>query len=250
MKTILLTGATGLVGQALVPLLQEHYHVRLLSRRPKSGFETWNPQAKQLDPNFLQDVYAVIHLAGAPIAQHRWTKPVKERLWASRVHTTTILVDAMQYHRPEVFICASAIGLYGVQSGICTEETPPAGGFLSELVQAWEAAASPSKSLDVRHVSLRFGNIFSTKGGMLPPLLWSHKYNLGMIVGSGTQCMSWIYIDDAVSVILRALADERYTGALNLTTPNPVSFATLQHELAKHMGKRLWLPRVPAGWVR
>ena len=255
MGTILLTGATGLLGSYWIKhstYTSSNNNVISVSRRKQASkhVRVWDPTAP-LDDDFLQNIDAVVHLAGAPIAKKLFSKGVKQRLWNSRVHTTELLVRAMQKHRPRVFICASAIGYYGgTATDACTESSPPGTDFLSTLTQAWEAAAQQATVLGVRVVQLRFGHILSTQGGLLAPLLWAQRYGLGTVFGTGEQMMSWVHIADVARLMDTILQEESYQGPLNVTAPQPITLSQFVTILARKMGKRLWLPAVPAWLLR
>jgi uncharacterized protein (TIGR01777 family) len=187
---------------------------------------------------------AVINLAGEPIAQ-RWTEPAKKRIYDSRVAGTRRLVSALstQSHRPRVLVCASAVGYYGSRGDeILTESSPPGSGFLPRLVTDWEQTARTAEALDIRVVSLRFGMVLG-HGGALAKLLPPFRLGAGGRLGSGRQWMSWIHIDDVVSLILFAMenaAGVPLSGAVNATAP----YAVTNDEFTRRLGAALRRPAI------
>ncbi len=241
---IAITGATGLIGSALVPRLwaENHQIVRLVRSAPQPGQVYWNPEKGELDAASLEGIDACIHLAGETIAGLRWTKAKKGRILESRVKGTRLLAETLAkiQRPPRVMLCASAIGFYGDRGDeLLTEESAMGGGFLAEVVQAWEGAGGPAKG-KTRGVNLRIGIVVSRDGGALKPLLPLFKLGLGGRVGSGRQYWSWVSLDDVVNAFLFALANERLQGPVNVTAPNPVTNAAF----AKALGRVLSRPAI------
>jgi hypothetical protein len=177
-----------------------------------------------MDRDAMEGADAIIHLAGASIADGRWTEARKNVLCSSRVDSTRILVDAVAAlrRRPRAFLAASATGYYGNRGDeLLTESSANGSGFLAEVGRDWEAEASRAEALGVRTVLLRFGMILSARGGALPRIVTPFKLGLGGRLG-GEQWMSWIALEDVLGVIRAALADERFSGPVNVATPNPV----------------------------
>jgi uncharacterized protein len=223
MGTVAISGATGLIGHALVrSLSREGTQVRTLSR----GFGTthrWDPGAGTIDAGFVDGARAVVHLAGESIGAGRFDAARKRELVKSRVETTALLVREMEraHARPEVFICASAVGVYGSRGDEWLDETSSVGeGFLAELCVAWEDAASAARALGVRVVNARFGLVLSREGGLLGRLRPLFKAGLGGPIGTGTQWMSFIHLDDAVDAIRFAI-ERDHEGPLNVVMPRP-----------------------------
>jgi uncharacterized protein len=235
---VLITGARGLVGTALVARLQERGHNVASLRRARAVREsgpTWNPETRQvrLDAAFPLD--AVIHLAGENIAQ-RWTPTAKARIRASRVDATGLLCEALacQPHPPQVLICASATGFYGDRGDeVLAEHSCPGVGFLAEVCQAWEAAAAPARGHGIRVLHLRLGMVLARQGGALAKMLPLFRLGLGGRLGSGRHYWSWISLDDVLGVIEHALADDRLSGAINTVAPQNVTNAEFTHTLAR-----------------
>jgi hypothetical protein len=192
---------------------------------------------------------AIVNLAGEPIAQ-RWTEAVKKRIYDSRVEGTRRLISAisMQAQRPSVLVCASAVGIYGSRGDeILTEKSAPGSGFLPHVVVDWEASARTAEALGIRVISLRFGVVLG-HGGALAKLLTPFRLGAGGRLGSGRQWMSWIHIDDVVSLILLALENATgapLQGAVNATSPQPVTNAEFTRILAAALHRPAFFP-VPA----
>ena len=246
---IAVTGATGLIGAALCERLrQEGNDVLVITRRENSSSPFpvvhWNPERGELDTRSLEGVDAVVHLAGETIAE-RWTREKKERIRTSRVAGTRFLVDGLKRlsKRPSVLIGSSAVGFYGNRGDEELDEgSPPGTGFLPEICQAWEAEVARASELGMRAVRLRTGIVLSTKGGALAKMLLPFKLGLGGPVGSGSQWMSWIHIDDVVGGYHFALHHADLSGAANLTAPQPVRNADFTRALGRALGRPAFLP--------
>lgn len=239
---VAVSGASGLIGSTLVPLLTSagHQVTRLVRRPAGEGEATWNP-ASGLDLTALDGLDAVVHLAGENIAAARWTAAAKQRIRESRVQGTRFLCEALATapRVPKVLVCASAIGFYGDRGAEeLTEESAAGSGFLAEVVRDWEAAAGPARDAGIRVVNLRFGVILSRKGGALAKMLLPFKLGAGGRVGDGRQYWSWISIDDAAGAIQHALLTEGLSGPVNAVAPQPVTNA----EFTKTLGRLLRRP--------
>ncbi len=226
---VLISGASGLTGKALVSALraQEHSVTRLV--RPggalSEGDVAWNPLAATIDLAGMEGVDAVVHLSGAGISDGRWTPARKALLRSSRIDTTRVLVDALAGLRkkPRVLVCASAIGYYGDRGDELLKESSANGtDFVALLVRDWEAEAVRAELSGIRVVRLRLGVVLSGEGGALPLMLLPFKFGAGGRLGSGEQWMSWIALEDAVGIICAAIAEEKFAGALNVVAPNPL----------------------------
>jgi uncharacterized protein len=243
---VLITGATGLVGAALLALLKRdgHYVCRLLRKKSEDEEETkyegdmaWDPKSGTLG-SAAANTDAVVNLAGAPIADGRWTEDRKEVLRNSRVETTRGLVAALDKMspRPKVLVSASATGYYGNRGDeILTEASGPRTSFLSRLAEEWEAEALEARSLGIRVVLARFGIILAKKGGALPPMMIPFRIGAGGKLGSGTQWMSWIALADVVRILRLVMESEAISGAVNVVAPQPVTNLQFTEILGKAM---------------
>ncbi len=252
---VVVAGASGLIGSALVPALRRRgYEVRRLVRRPPAPEEPdayrWDPQAGALDPTVLEGVDVVVHLGGANIASGRWSARRKREIRESRVGSTHLLARtiAAMDDPPRAWLCASAIGYYGDRGDELLDEGSPAGqGFLCEVCQAWEAACQPARDAGVRVVNMRIGVVLARSGGLLARLLPVFRLGLGGRVGSGQQYISWIAIDDVVSAVLFLADRSDIAGPVHVVAPHPVTNAEFTRTLARVLRRPAVLP-VP-GWV-
>ncbi len=228
---VIIAGASGLVGSALVPALRARGHevtvlVRRATQEPNEVF--WDPDASMIDGSRLNATDAVVNLSGAGIADALWSKQRKTLLRSSRLKSTETLVKAIgaASPRPRVLVSASAIGYYGDRgSEVLTESSAAGEWFLSDLCVDWERAASAATPLGLRVVCLRLGMVLSSRGGVLKRLRPLYRLGLGGKIGNGRAWMSWIACADLVRVIETALEDERYRGAINAVAPKPVTNA-------------------------
>lgn len=245
---ILISGASGLIGRALAEGLRAAGHtVQTLVRRKSDesqGEIAWDPEAGVLDSSRLEGVEVVVHLAGKPI-DGRWTEATKQAILDSRVRGTRLLAQAAAQlrTRPQVFICASAVGFYGSRGDESLDETSASGqGFLPDVCRAWEDAAGPARDAGLRTVHLRSGIALSRQGGMLARVLPPFKMGAGAVVGTGEQWISWISLADAIAAIQHVIACTELSGPVNLTSPQPVPNAEFTHTLGKVLGRPTLLP--------
>ena len=251
---VLVSGSTGLIGTALVPELTAAGHevVRLIrpQTRAAEGLR-WDPAEGRLDPGLLSGFHAVVNLCGRSLGAHRWSDSEKARLWESRVATTSLLAEAIAAAgpRPDVLINASAVGVYGDGGdAVLTETSPPGGGFLAELIQAWEAATDAASRAGTRVVLVRSGIVLSADGGGLATMLapfgprWlsPYRWGLGGPVAGGRQYWSWISRRDEVRAITHLLGSSELSGPVNLVSPNPVT----HRRFVKAVGRALRRPTV------
>jgi len=243
---ILIAGASGLVGKALVSFLrQQGDDVYQLTRHfdPSSHVIAWDPEKNQLDPDKLEGFDAVINLAGDNISSGRWTKAKKQKIHDSRVQSTQLLAQTMAKlnNPPKVFINASATGYYGNTEDTVVDESSYAGrGFLAQVCKDWEAAVEPAREAGIRTVLFRTGMVLSTKGGALAKMLTPFRLGMGGVIGSGKQYMSWITLDELLEVICFGLHMPTLSGPLNAVTPFPVT----NHEFTKTLGHVLHRPTI------
>ena len=269
---IAITGASGLIGSALVPHLRARGDdVIRLVRRPATAPDEafWDPNAGTVDLDALAGVEAVVHLAGAGVGDHRWSDDYKKLILDSRVNGTHTIVRAMTELDlpPRALIAGSAIGWYGDTGDHAVDESAPAGtGFLADVVRAWEAAAEPAIAAGIRVVHARTGLVVSApdstmgplvsilkvavggtssgSGGAFGPLIPSVRLNLAGRLGPGTQYWSWISLRDEVNALTFLLDNDDISGPVNLTGPTPVTNAEVADALKQEIG-RAWLPPIP-----
>ena len=243
---IAVTGASGLIGSALVPHLRSSGHeVLRLVRRPASAPDevTWDPSAGTVDLDGLAGVDAVVHLAGAGVGDHRWTDAYKREILDSRVNGTHTIVKAITSidPTPRVLVSASAIGWYGDTGDRIVDETAPAGtGFLADVVRAWEAAADPARTAGIRVVHPRTGLVVAGDGGAWARMFPLFRLGLGGKLGDGRQYWSWISLRDEIRALTFLLEREDVSGPVNLTGPTPVTNA----EVTEVMGRVLHRPTI------
>ena len=250
---VAVTGASGLIGSALVERLRGEGHsvLRLVRRAPRGGDEArWDPDAGQVDAAALEGADAVVHLAGETVAE-RWTSERKRAIRRSRVDATRLLADALARlaRPPRVLVCASAVGLYGSRGDEpLTEESTPGDDFLSGVVRDWEGASDPATRAGIRVVKLRFGVVLSSRGGALAKMLPPFRMGAGGRIGDGKQWMSWISLDDTVEIVVRALGDDALAGPVNAVA-GAVTNAELTRALGHALGGPALLP-VPMFMLR
>lgn len=242
---IAISGSSGLIGTALIPALERGGHrvIRLVrpESKPGSGSIRWDPEGGTIDAEGLEGVGAVIHLAGVPIGDHRWTASYKEAIVHSRVVGTDLLARTVAGLRtpPSVFASASAVGYYGNRGEeVLTETSGPGVGFRTEVCSAWEGAAVPAKGAGIRLVILRSGNVLTKLGGVLPYMLIPFRFGLGARFGDGSQWFPWVSLDDEVGAIVHSLTHTEISGPVNICAPQAVRNA----EFTKALGRALHRP--------
>lgn len=245
MGRIAIAGASGLVGSSLRQVLRARGHdvVGLTRREPLSpGDRPWDPGANPR-PGELDGCDAVVNLAGHPIASGLWTARRRELIRDSRIQATRHLAYACQQSGVPALVNASAVGYYGNRCDeILDEHSPAGGGFLADTCVAWEQALRPVRDGAVREVRVRFGMILARRGGALPAMLPIYRMGLGGPLGSGEQWISWILLEDAVSILVRSVEDSTLGGPVLGVSPNPVR----QREFARALGRAVGRPaRIP-----
>lgn len=249
--TIAITGGSGLIGQSLVPMLTAlgHRVRRLVRRTPCPEDILWNPAAGTLDVSALEGIDVVVHLAGEPIADGRWTETRRRRILDSRTQGTGVLAEVISQMGtpPRVLISASAIGIYGDRGAeLLTEQaglrSGPEASFVERVGQAWEAAAEPAERAGVRVARTRIGIVLSPAGGALAKMLPPFLAGAGGRLGDGTQYMSWIGIDDVIGAIYHAMLTPALRGPVNLSAPAAVTNATFTTVLAKVLHRPAIIP--------
>ncbi len=269
---VAVTGASGLIGQALVERLAARGdEIAILTRDPDRARSRgrgraagegdpearrlvgWDPLREPAPAAALQGLDAVVHLAGEPVAQ-RWNERVKRAIRDSRTVGTRNLVDGLEAlapdERPRTLVSASAVGYYGPHGAEPLDEEAPAGGdFLAQVCVAWEREAKAATRLGVRTVQVRIGVVLAPSGGALAQMLPPFRLGLGGPVGGGEQYIPWIHRDDLVAMVLAALSDERWSDAVNGTAPQPVTSREFAHALGEVLHRPARLP-VPAAALR
>ena len=242
---VLISGATGLIGSALIPALESGGHeTTRLTRSPGSrGDVGWYPSSGPIDASRLEGHDAVVHLAGESIGEGRWTPEKKRRILESRREGTRLLAETIAglSEPPKVLVSASAVGYYGDRGNeLLREDSEPGWDFLAEVCKAWEAAADPARVAGIRVVHPRNGIVLSTEGGALARTLPIFKLGGGGRIGSGRQWWSWVAIDDVAGAYVHALTDDSLDGPVNVGSPNPLTNA----EYTRVLGKVLIRPTV------
>jgi uncharacterized protein (TIGR01777 family) len=243
-RTILISGASGLIGSALVPELERlgQRVLRLVRREPRGANELrWTPAAHLFDERQLAGVDVVVNLAGETIAR-RWTSSRRRRIRDSRVAGTNTIVGAMaKTGRPITLINASAVGYYGDSGDAILEEgRGPGRGFLAEICRQWEAAAREAARQGSRVVTMRSGVVMSATGGALPQMLMPFRLGVGGRLGSGRQWLSWIAHEDIVRAIVWLIDHQEIAGPVNMTSPNPLTNA----EFTRAVSRTLHRPKL------
>lgn len=241
---ILITGASGLIGTALQKSFEEKGHKMLLAsrREPQDADHVrWDSETGFAEPEKLEGIDAVVHLAGESVSGLRWTDEKKKAIRDSRVRGTRNVVEAISKlkKKPKVLIAASAIGFYGDRADEeMTETSTPDDTFLSQVSKHWEAESRRAEDAGIRTVLLRTGIVLSKDGGALGTMLTPFKLGVGGVVGSGKQWMSWISLDDHIAIINYAIENESLRGAVNAVSPNPVT----NEEFTKTLGEVIYRP--------
>ncbi len=260
-NTVLLTGGTGLIGTRLTTLLQEKgyavaYLVRGTEKKIPNGVKTyrWDVVKDQVDETALLSADHLIHLAGAGIAEARWTEERRKELIESRTKTIGLIAEklAVLPHKLASFVSASAIGYYGADTGSewMSEQHTPGLDFLAQICVAWEGAADQIAALGIRTVKIRTGIVLSAEGGALQKMLVPIRLGVGSPLASGRQYQSWIHLDDICRIFIEAMENESWSGAYNGVAPTPVTNETLGRTTAGVLGKPFWAPNVPEWSLR
>lgn len=255
MKTVLITGGTGLIGKALTKeLVDKGYSVIILTRnkggrksRENVSYALWNTQQQTIDGQAMAKADYIVHLAGANVAERRWTKKRKKEIVGSRVHSGTLLVKALKEipNQVKAVISASAIGWYGPDPRIpnprpFTEADGAAQDFLGTTCRQWEGAIVPAAETGKRLVILRTGIVLSNEGGAYAEFKKPLKFGMAAVLGNGRQMISWIHIKDLVRLYREAIENDKLNGIYNAVAPNPVNNQTLIDEIAKQ-NKRFYI---------
>ncbi len=251
---ILITGGTGSIGKLLtLELVDKGYHVSHLSRKPGNNPNVktflWDVPSGKIDEHCIDDVDIIIHLAGAGIADKRWTYKRKKELIESRTKSIELIYGLIKSRPNKVnsVISAAAVGYYGDRDNdLMTEKSAAGSGFLSECCVAWEKAIDEGKPLGLRIVKFRTGVVLDKKGGALLPMATPVKLYAGAALGSGKQWIPWIHWQDVVDMYLQAVTDINLSGVYNMVAPNPVTNKQLMKAIAQQLHRPLWPINVPA----
>ncbi len=262
MASIVITGGTGLVGSALTPLLVAKGHeVTILSRKqhssndPSVRYASWDVVAQSIDSEAIARADYIVHLAGAGVAEKRWTAKRKREILESRTKGSSLIVKALKEtpNTVKAVISASGIGWYGsdarrkLSNKPFTEIAPPDEGFLGETCRLWEESISPVMALGKRLVILRTGIALSNENGALPEFEKPFKFGIAAVLGSGKQVVSWIHIDDLCRLYMYAIDHAELSGVYNAVAPAPATNKELTIELAERIRGRFYVPvHVPA----
>ena len=257
MASILVTGGSGLIGKYLCNLLKSKGHkVSILSRNETSNDSDfyWDISNNFIDSKAITSAEYIIHLAGAGIADKRWTSARKKNLIDSRVHSTNLLFNKVKVLNPDLkaFISASGIGYYGAITSkkIYSETDNPGNDFLSEICVLWEKAALQFNSINIRTVVFRTGVVFSKEGGALEKIIKPIKFNVGAALGTGKQYMPWIAMEDLCYMYVSAIENSEFNGIYNAVAPDHVTNKELTKSIAKTLKKTLWLPNIPSFFLK
>lgn len=255
MRTILITGGTGLVGKALTEqLIKKNYQVIILTRTIKDvatqknvSYAIWNVKEQTIDAAALKKADAIIHLAGAGVMDKKWTPAYKQEIRDSRVKSSQLILNNLKTieHNVQVIVSASAIGWYGKDKKpdyYFTEKDPADKAFLGEVCKEWEESIEPATAMGIRVVKLRTGIVFSNNGGAYPEFKSSLKFGVASILGSGKQMISWIHIDDLCRQYIFALENEILAGSYNAVAPKPIDNKTMTLAIAKKIKGTFFIP--------
>ena len=264
MATILITGGTGMIGKRLSQLLIEKgYEILILTRSKNVDFQSkihpsvqqrvsfaiWDIENQTIDREAISKADHIIHLAGAGVADKRWTTKRKQEIVKSRIQSSTLIVKALQEipNKINTVISTSAIGWYGPDNNFSqlsefTEETPADTGFLGETCRLWEQSIQHVEKLGKRLVKLRIGIVLSNEGGALVEFRKPLKFGIAAILGSGQQVISWIHIEDLCQMFIHAIENSEIRGDYNAVSPNPVTNQYLTLTLAKQLHGNYFIP--------
>lgn len=252
---ILLTGATGMLGKDLIRnLLNRGDQVSILSRKPQQikgvNVFLWDIDKQEIDPNCIQGVDSIIHLAGENISAEKWSEKRKKEIIDSRVNSAQLLFKTIRENQNQVrhFISAAAVGIYGDRSEeILTENSKPGNDFLAHCCIAWEAAADEGTAVGLRVVKLRTGVVLSKDSGALPAMAKPIQFFAGAALGSGKQWVPWIHHADMTQIYLKAVDDLKINGVYNACAPFPATNTILTKAIAKQLHRPVWPFNIPKG---
>lgn len=251
-KKVLIAGASGLIGNELSEiLLQRGYDVSLLTRKINNQIKIeqylWNPAILNADENAFKGVDVIVNLAGASIADKKWTNARKSEILNSRVNAVKTIAKYINNIKGIHLINASAIGYYGFADNkkVFVEQDSPGSGFMAKVCCEWEKAVGNISTTDLNKSIVRIGVVLSSKGGALPKITKPIQLGLGTPLGTGNQIVSWIHMDDLISIFLMLIEGRLPAGIYNGVAPNPLNNKQLTYEIAKRLNKRIIWPSVP-----
>lgn len=255
---VLITGASGLIGTRLTQmLLSENYTVSHLSRNEKDGpvkAYVWDVKKSFIDDDALEGVDVIVHLAGAGVAEKRWTPARKKEILESRAKSSALLFNTLKSrpHNVKAVISASAMGYYGMTNDdhVYTEDDPAGTDFLATVTRQWEEEVDKISTLNIRVVKLRIGVVFGEKGSALQPMAAPVKWFAGAALGTGDQFINWIHIDDVCNMFVHAIENPSMTGPYNAVSSIPVTNRDLTKAIAHVLHRPFFLPRVPSFALR
>jgi len=256
-KHILLTGGTGLIGSKLTQqLLDKGYKVSHLSRsagnNPQVKTYLWDVNKGDIDEHCIDGIDIIVHLAGAGIADKRWTDERKKEIIDSRIKSIELIYNLLGHKKHQInsVISASGIGYYSDRGDeLMTETSPPQNDFISKCCVEWEAAIDKGKAFNLRILKMRTGIVLD-RGGALPKMAIPVKLYVGSPLGNGRQWVSWIHWQDVIDMYLYGIENDKLDGIYNMVTPNPVTNKQLTQAIARQLHKPLWLPDVPAFFLK
>lgn len=250
----LITGGSGLVGSNITQqILKNKDEVNWLTSSKKENKEVnsfnWNIYKNQIDSACFQNVDVIIHLAGAGVADKKWTAERKKELIESRIKSTQLLFDAVKLLaiKPKAIISASAIGIYkNKEDELVNEESEVGNDFLADLTNQWEKAVNQFETIGIRVVKLRIGIVLSDKGGYLKKVAAPAKYGFAAALGNGKMITSWIHISDLANMFIFASKNENMKGVFNAVAPHPVTNSEITKQIAHALNRPYFLPNIPA----
>lgn len=259
MTKVLVTGGTGSVGRELCHFLSSNnFDVSILSRsrNENSKYKTyiWDYKSALIEKESIESCDYIIHLAGAGIADKRWTQARQKEILESRTKTTSLLYKAISTskHKIKGFISASAIGYYGqiTSDAVFTEQDPAGDDFVAHVCESWEIETNKISNLGIRTVTLRIGIVLMKKGGALEKMTKPFHLGLGAILGNGKQIVPWIHIKDLNQIILTSIQSNQFQGVYNSCAPEQVSNTEFSKFIARSLDKKIWLPNVPSAALK
>lgn len=259
MKNILISGGSGYIGRYLTNELQSHgYKISWLTRKIKSDINIsqyeWNWENKILDKKAIEKADAIIHLAGANIGAHRWSKKWKKEIYDSRIKSTELLFEKISESnpKPKLFISTSAIGFYGIKKSekIFTENDKAGDDFLAQTCKDWETKAKSIENLGIRTVIVRNAIVFAKDSEAFEKIQSPIRKGYGAVIGSGEQYFNWIHLYDLCALYLKILNSENFKGIYNVVAPEFITNKQVTKSIADHHKKLLWLPKIPSIFIK